>query len=198
MNNQLDKALFLDRDGVIIQMIYNQEHGTIDTARTPEQVELMFGIEDLLHAAIKKGYKLIVISNQPGIGLGKMSKELFEQVTVKMKELLQQKGIPLQADYYAFHHPFAKLEEYKMLPDTRKPKPDMLLQAAREHNIDVTQSFMIGDGVNDVKAGASAGCKTVLIANILESENLRILERELGNIQPDYLVKKLPEIIAYL
>ena len=194
----MNKALFLDRDGTIIQMVYHPEHGIVDTARTPQEVSLVYGVLDLLKAAREKGYKLIVVSNQPGIGLGKMTRELFEQVTNRMKELLAAEGIQFDAEYYAFHHPFAEIEEYRTMADLRKPKPDMLLQAAREHDIELGESVMIGDGVNDVLAGDSAGCKTVLIANVLESEYLRILEENLHGAIPDMIVKKVQEATSIL
>lgn len=192
------KALFLDRDGIILPMQYVAEFGIVETVKTPKEVSLLFGIVDLLVAAQKKGYVLIVVSNQPNIGLGKMSVELFEKVREEMKRQLSKKNIYINDEYYAFFHPYAVLDEYRNMKDVRKPKPDMILEAAKKHSIDLSSSWMIGDGVNDVKAGYAAGTKTALLANSMEAEYLRVLEEHLDGVKPTVLLKKLPDFIQYL
>lgn len=194
----MNKALFFDRDGIITPMIYEPEEGLVETVRKPQDVSLVFGIETVMKDARAKGYKLIVVSNQPNIGLGKISKDLFEKVRKEMNRQLAEIGITLDDEYYAFHHPYAKLQEYKDMPDTRKPKPDMILAAAKKYDIDVKESWMIGDGVNDVKAGAAAGCKTALLGNIMEAEYLHVLEENLNGVIPTVMLKKLPEFIKYI
>lgn len=194
----MNKAIFFDRDGIITPMLYDAEEGIIETVRKPQDVSLMFGIDQVMKAAHEKGYILIIVSNQPNIGLGKMTKELFNKVCEEMKRQLSEKGITLDDEYYAFHHPYATLQEYKDMPDTRKPKPDMILEAAKKHDIDLKESWMIGDGVNDIKAGAAAGCKTALLGNIVEAEYLRVLEENLNGVVPTVMLKKLPEFIDYL
>jgi D-glycero-D-manno-heptose 1,7-bisphosphate phosphatase len=194
----MNKAIFFDRDGVITPMIYEPEEGIVETVRRPQDVSLVYGIDTVMKAAHEKGYKLIVVSNQPNIGLGKMTKELFDKVCKEMNRQLDEKGITLDDEYYAFFHPHAKLQEYKEIPDTRKPKPDMILDAAKKHAIDLKESWMIGDGVNDIKAGSSAGCKTALLGNIVESEYLHVLEANLNGVVPTVMLKKLPEFIEYL
>jgi len=192
----MQKALFLDRDGVIVRGVYY--HGHPRTILTPEETEYITGIFNLLKHAQEKKYKIIIISNQPGIGLGRLSEETFQKISQKIVDDFRKQSITIVGAYYCFHHPYAKIAKYKKMCDCRKPEPGMLLQAAKEHNINLSKSFFIGDGVNDVIAGHRAGCKTILVANVLESEYLRLLEKNLKGIKPDYLIKKISEVSSML
>ena len=121
--------------------------------------------------AIKKinasGYLAIVVTNQPVIARGEVSFDELEKIHNKMETLLGKEGAYLDAIYYCPHHPHKGYEgerpELKIDCGCREPKPGMLLKAAKDFNIDLSQSWMIGDGENDVKAGQNAGCKTALI-----------------------------------
>ena len=122
-------------------------------------------------AAIKKinalGYLAILVTNQPVIARGEVSYEELEEIHNKMETLLGKEGAHLDAIYFCPHHPHkgyeGEISELKMDCECRKPKPRMLLQAAKEFNIDLSLSWMVGDGENDIKAGQNAGCKTALI-----------------------------------
>lgn len=188
------KALFLDRDGVILEMVYDLKSGYIHTAINPKEVILVHGIVSLLKKAKDLGYKLIVISNQPNIGLKRESLENFRKTTEKLKELLLKDNTTLDGQYYCLHHPFAKIKKYRENCNCRKPKLGMLMQAARDFDIDLSLSFMIGDGINDVIAGHKAGCKTILIINTLESANVSLAQEKLKNIRADYMVKNVLEV----
>lgn len=194
----MNKAFFLDRDGVIIYMHYDPDHGTVDTIRHPDQVEFVFGIFNLLRETKKLGFLNIIVSNQPGIALKKVSEGNFQAVKEKVANSLKKEGVVIDAEYYCFHHPFAKLYQYRQRCSCRKPEQGLLLKAAKEHDIDLKQSFMIGDGVGDIIAGSRAGCKTILLGNIFQAEYLRIIEEKLGKVKPDYLVKKLTEAISII
>lgn len=117
----------------------------------------------------ESGYLAIVVTNQPVIARGEVSFEELEEIHNKMETLLGKEGAYLDAIYYCPHHPHRGYEgerpELKIDCDCRKPKPGMLFKAAEDFNIDLSQSWMIGDGENDVKAGINAGCKTVLLSN---------------------------------
>lgn len=193
-NQSMNKAFFLDRDGVIIQMVYDLESGYIHTVLNPNQVQFVPGVFELLKETKRLGYKNIVISNQPNIGLKRISRDNFEKVKRKINQELEKQSLTLDGEYYCFHHPFADTKEYRIKCNCRKPDPGLILKAAKEHNVDLKQSFMIGDGVNDVIAGYRAGCKTILIANLLEAEYLRLLEKNLHGIKPDFIVKNLKEV----
>lgn len=193
-----NKALLLDRDGVIIQMIYDQETGRIHTAREADQIKLIPFIFDLLKKTKKIGYLNIIISNQPDIGLGRISISNFDEIRKKIKRTLQKKGVPLDGEYYCFHHPFATIGKFRKRCSCRKPNIGLLKRAAKDFNLDLKNSYLLGDGVKDIIAGHKIGCKTILLANFLESEYLRLLQKKLKGIKPDYLVKNLKEVIKLL
>lgn len=179
-------------------MVFDIENGSVYTALHSNQVELVHGIIPLIKTAKKLGYKIIVISNQPNIGLKRISQENFEKVHQKMEQVLKKNGVSFDAYYYCFHHPFAKIKSFRKKCDCRKPKPGLFYKAAKEHSIDLTKSWMIGDGVADIIAGYSAGVKTILLANIAESEYLRILSAQLKNIQPTHVVKNLTQAANFI
>jgi len=141
------KALFLDRDGTIIV--------DTDYPKDPEKVEFVPGTPDALRQ-IQKKFELIVISNQSGVGRGLITYGEFQQVHKRFVKLLKDEKIDVAGIYYCVHAPDDEC-------DCRKPSPKMILDAADEHNIDLSASIMIGDKMSDVIAGNSAGCRTVLI-----------------------------------
>ena len=155
------KAIFLDRDGTI-----NKYVGFL---RNIDRFELIDGVSEAIKRINASGYLAIVVTNQPVIARGEVSFEELEEIHNKMETLLGKDRAYLDAIYYCPHHPHKGYEgersELKIECDCRKPKPGMLLKAAEEFNIDLSWSWMVGDGENDIKAGKSAGCKTALIGN---------------------------------
>lgn len=153
------KAVFLDRDGTI-----NKYVGFL---RNIDEFELIDGVADAIKKINAFGYLAIVITNQPVIARGEVSFEELEVIHNKMETLLGKEGAYLDAIYYCPHHPHKGYEgerlELKFDCDCRKPKPGMLLKAANDFNIDLSRSWMIGDGEIDIKAGINAGCQTALI-----------------------------------
>ena len=155
------RAVFLDKDGTLIDDVpYNVD---------PDRIQLAAGAADLrqLH---QQGYLLIVASNQSGVARGYFPETALAAVEQRSRQLLAQLDIPLNGFYFCPHHPAGKVMEYAIACDCRKPKPGMLLQAARDHDIDLSQSWFIGDILNDVEAGRRAGCRTILIDNGNETE----------------------------
>jgi D,D-heptose 1,7-bisphosphate phosphatase len=159
----MNNAIFLDRDGVINELYYDDNHGVIDSPFHPDQLELFPKVEDAINIFHDQGYKVILISNQPGIAKKHFSEETFEAIKLKIKELLNKKNAYFDAEYYCLHHPESKIDKYKKICDCRKPKTGMIQQAAEEHDIDLSNSWMIGDSIVDIEAGATAGCKTIFI-----------------------------------
>ncbi|MBE9585937.1 HAD family hydrolase [Mucilaginibacter sp. JRF] len=158
----MNKAVFLDKDGTLIPDIpYNIEPSLITIQ--PDTIEG-------LRLLYENGYRLIVVSNQSGVARGMFSEDKLEGVFSRLSELLLLYHIKLDAYYYCPHHPDGKMLNYSFNCDCRKPKPGMLLTAAKKHHIDLSQSWMIGDILNDVEAGNCAGCKTILIDNGNETE----------------------------
>ncbi|OGY21684.1 MAG: hypothetical protein A2126_01775 [Candidatus Woykebacteria bacterium GWB1_45_5] len=193
-----NKAVFFDRDGTILEMVYNEETEIIDSPSRPNEVRLSPGSIDVLKQLKSLGYLLVLISNQPGIGIKKLTEQNFEKIRRKFNEELEKGGVKLEKEYYCFHHPFAQIEEYRKKCNCRKPGIKFFKDAEEEFNIDLSKSWAIGDGVNDILAGDKAGTKTILIANLLESAYLSIIEDKLKGVKPDFIVKKPKEIISII
>lgn len=153
------KAIFLDRDGTI-----NKYVGFLKSA---EEFELLDGVSEAVKKINSSGYLAIVITNQPVIARGEVTFAGLEEIHNKMETLLGQDGAYLDAIYFCPHHPHkgyaGEIPELKFDCDCRKPKAGMLLKASEDFNIDLSQSWMIGDGENDVLCGINAGCKTAAI-----------------------------------
>lgn len=153
------KAIFLDRDGTL-----NKYVGFL---RNIDDFELLPGAAEAVREINASGYLAVLVTNQPVIARGEVSLNELREIHNKLETLLGKEGAYLDAIYFCPHHPdrgFAgERPEYKIDCDCRKPKPGMLLRAAREFNIDLGRSWMVGDGKNDVLAGLSAGCKTALL-----------------------------------
>ena len=190
-----NKTIFLDRDGTLIKLVYDEKTGHIDSVSSKEEVEITYDFPDVLKKLKQAGYLLIIVSNQPRIGLKKETKENFDAIHEEMVRRLEEEGVKLDKTYYCFHHPFAEMEEYRVNCECRKPETKFFKEAQKEFDIDLTKSYMIGDRVNDVKAGSAAGVKTILLANLEEAAYLEILEKQLKGVKPDYLIKKPKEIL---
>ena len=153
------KCIFLDRDGTL-----NVYKGFLTDI---EELELIPGTAEALKCINSSEYLAIVITNQPVIARGGCSVQELEEIHNKLETLLGKEGAYIDALYYCPHHPDKGFEgerpEYKIECGCRKPKPGMLLKAAEDYNIDLSQSIMIGDGKNDMEAGKAAGCQTILV-----------------------------------
>lgn len=191
----MNRAIFFDRDGVINELVFEKVHGTVDSPLVSSQVNLVYGIAELIKGAKDLGFIIVICSNQPSIGLGKTTLKNFNAINSRIRFLLKKGGAKIDCEYYCMHHPFAKIKKYKLDCKCRKPKIGLLLEAAKDYEIDLNSSWMVGDGVDDIKSGKNAGCKTILLANINSAENLRIIEKQLGSIEPDFIIKKLPDAI---
>ena len=183
----MTKAVFLDRDGTINEIIYYPDQGIVDSPFTAEQFKLLPGVGEAIKILNQNGFKVIIASNQPGIAKGHFSIDTFEKIREKMRTKLAEHGARLDAEYYCLHHPEAKIEEYRVNCECRKPKPGLLLKAAAEFDIDLGESWMVGDGLTDIEAGKSVGCKTILIGR-MKCELCRLMDEK---NTPGYIVKSL-------
>lgn len=151
------RAVFLDRDGTI-----NKYVGFL---RNIDDFELIDGVAEAVRNFHEKGYLVIVITNQPVIARGEVSLEQLEEIHNKMETLLGNEGTYVDDIFYCPHHPDKGFEgeraEYKIECECRKPKPGLILKAAEKYNIDLSCSYMIGDGEADVRTGEAAGCMTI-------------------------------------
>ena len=144
------RGVFLDKDGTLVENVpYNVD---------PARIRLAPGAAEAVARISAAGYRVIVVSNQPGVGLGFFAEHELERVQRHLAALL-----PMTAFYYCPHAPQAGCP-------CRKPQSGMLLQAAREHGVELAQSWMVGDILDDVEAGRRAGCRTVLVDNGNETE----------------------------
>ena len=156
------KAIFLDRDGTI-----NKYVGFLTGIN---EFELLDGVTEAIKMINESGYLAIVVTNQPVIARGEVSVEELQEIHNKMETLLGQAGAYIDDIFYCPHHPHKGYEgerpEYKIECECRKPKPGMLFAAAEKYNIDLSESWMIGDGENDIEAGKNAGCKVCAVGDV--------------------------------
>lgn len=155
------KAIFLDRDGTV-----NRYVGFL---RNIDDFELLPGTVEAIKKINASGFLCIIVTNQPVIARGEVSAEDLCEIHKKLETELGKKGAYIDGLYYCPHHPHkgfkGEIPELKIECECRKPKPGMLIKASEDFNIDLSQSWMIGDSENDVLAGINAGCKTILLSS---------------------------------
>ena len=186
------KAVFLDRDGTINAMVYRSDHGLADSPADPDEFELLPGVGGAIRRINAAGVLAVVVSNQPGIAKGKFTAELLKAMTDKMHRELAKFDARVDAVFYCIHHPEALLEQYRDLCECRKPKPGLLLQGANGFGIDLQRSYMVGDSIRDVQAGATVGCCTIWLGE-RHSPVWGIMER--SAVRPDYVAAALHEAV---
>lgn len=149
------RAIFLDKDGTLIRDVpYNAD---------PSKIELLTGVADGLRLLDSLGYAFFVITNQAGVAKGFFSEEALVDVEAKLQQLLGKSGVALSGFYYCPHHPEGAVQAYTKRCNCRKPSPGLLLEAAATYGINLGDSWMVGDILDDIEAGNRAGCKTMLI-----------------------------------
>jgi D-glycero-D-manno-heptose 1,7-bisphosphate phosphatase len=167
----MNKAVFLDRDGVINRTVIVE--GRPYPPNSLEELELLPGVPEAIHAFKQAGFRTLVVTNQPDVARGRQTSAMVEAIHQSLRSCL-----PLDDIYVCFH-----TDEHDCA--CRKPRPGMLLEAARKWSVNLAESFMIGDRWRDVEAGRRAGCKTVWV---------RTGEyREPPPQDPDWLVRSLFE-----
>lgn len=172
------RAVFLDKDGTLIDDVpYNVN---------PLRVTLARGAGRALRALKEHGFLLVVVSNQPGVALARFPLQSLACVERRIQDLLVPSAVQIDAFYYCPHLPQGLNVRYAVRCLCRKPQPGLLRQAAREWQIDLTESWLVGDILDDVEAGNRASCRTVLVDNGNETE-----WRLGAHRQPHCLVKTL-------
>ena len=166
----MERAVFLDRDGVLNRS--NLRNGRPCAPTSLEEFELLPGVTQAVGRLREAGFRLIVVSNQPDIATGKLSREILERMHERLRSWL-----PVDAIKVCCH-----VDENECA--CRKPKPGMLLEAAREWSIDLSRSFMVGDRWRDVSAGKAAGCRAIFV-------DYGYAETQVD--QPDFVVASLLE-----
>lgn len=149
-------AVFVDRDGVLVE--------DVDLLQRPEQIRVLPGAALALRRLADRGFRLICVTNQTVVARGLLDESATLILHAEVLARLEAAGAPsLLASYLCPHHPHADNPAYRRVCECRKPAPGMLFSAAREHNIDLPSSFLVGDRLSDVIAGQRAGCRTVLV-----------------------------------
>jgi D-glycero-D-manno-heptose 1,7-bisphosphate phosphatase len=184
------RAVFLDRDGVVNAMCWDPDHGTVDSPAHPDQFRVLPGVPEAIRRLRRLGFRVVVVSNQPGIAKGKMTLRLLDAITRKMHDALSGAGGGLDGVYYCLHHPEAALAPYRRECPCRKPRPGLLRQAAEDLGLDPARCYMIGDGATDIQAGTALGCTTIWVGR-LKCDICSVLQE--AGARPDHVAPTLSE-----
>lgn len=174
----MHKAVFLDRDGVL-----NRKASEGEYIYRWEEVELLPGVIDAVRELNQAWFWVILITNQRGVAKGKLREGDLKDIHERMLGKFARQGSHIRAAYYCPHEISAKCE-------CRKPRPGLLLRAAREHSINLPASWMVGDNLSDVEAGKAAGCRTAWLTTLAGEIN--------GPVEPDLIATSLPEAVAQI
>ncbi|PKN17939.1 MAG: D,D-heptose 1,7-bisphosphate phosphatase [Deltaproteobacteria bacterium HGW-Deltaproteobacteria-6] len=185
-------AIFLDRDGTI-----NEEVGYIENLNKFRIIPAAFEAIRLINLS---GLQAVVITNQAAIAKGLITEAFVGQTHELLQTELKQKGAAINAFYYCPHHPTEGSSAYRRICDCRKPAPGLLLQAAREMNIDLSSSYMIGDRYRDMEAAHRAGVKGVLVktgygADVLANAGP---DEETPAGKPEFIAEDILEAVRWI
>jgi D-glycero-D-manno-heptose 1,7-bisphosphate phosphatase len=183
------EAVFLDRDGVIVELVWDAADGSYEGPNVKEDVHLVPGASDAIGRIRNLDYRTVVVSNQPGAAKGKASHDDLLEAHAQVVRLLAEQGVAIDDYRYCLHHPDALDPGLSRSCECRKPKPGLLLQAAAELDIDLSRSWMIGDSDSDAEAGHRAGCRTILV------ENPRSAHRRRGGEHVDFRTRDVSRAV---
>jgi D-glycero-D-manno-heptose 1,7-bisphosphate phosphatase len=181
----LERAVFLDRDGVLNRNVFNPRSSEYESPCKPEEFELSPNVLPALCGLQAAGFLLFLVSNQPNYAKGKSTLEELRAVHSRLIAALQTARINFADYYYCFHHPNGKVRGYSGVCQCRKPSPYFLLKARDEFGISLTDSWMVGDRPADIECGVAAGVKTI---RVVEAHPVT---RPASQIQADYEVRDL-------
>jgi D-glycero-D-manno-heptose 1,7-bisphosphate phosphatase len=155
---KLERAVFLDRDGVLI--------ADVDHLTSAAQTHILPGVPDALARLRVAGWRLIIATNQSVVARGQITEAQLKDIHRDLLDRLRAEGAEIDDVYYCPHHPEGDVAEYRWACDCRKPNPGMLLRAAAQWHLDLAASVIVGDAESDIEAGRRAGCKTVMITEV--------------------------------
>lgn len=183
-----DAAIFLDRDGTI-----NEE---VDFLISPQEIKLIPGSAQAIREAKELGYKVFIITNQSGIARGLFTEIQLKKINSHLISVLMNHGADIDAIYYCPHHPDFGDSTYRQNCECRKPKTGMITQAAKEFNIDLKKSFIIGDRTVDVQTGNNSGMTTILVLTGYGEHELELCQQYNAHI--DHVAPNLYEAFQYI
>jgi D-glycero-D-manno-heptose 1,7-bisphosphate phosphatase len=178
----MNKALFLDRDGVLDDLVYYADSDSSDAPRYPSDVRLRPRVREALKRAGENGWLIFVVSNQPDAAKKKTTRAALDAVHQRLLQELA--GAPIQEFFYCYH----RSEDGCLC---RKPKPFFVLEAAKKYDLDLAQSWFVGDFDTDIECGQRAGCRTALV-EYPQSESKR------GALRADLIVRDLDHLVQTL
>lgn len=190
----MKRAIFLDRDGTLNALVNYADTGEYESPRITEDFILLAGIESALNSLIGHGYSLFLVSNQPSFAKGKTTLANLENIHRALVVRLADWGIQLTEAYYCYHHPRGIVPAYTTVCQCRKPGIQSLLQARDVYNLNLSESWMIGDQDTDVQCGLNAGCNTILL-DYKFSANKRDLT---PGLRPNKRCSSLEEATIYI
>ena len=190
--SMMNKAIFLDRDGVLIK--------DTDLITSEEDIFVLPDVSNALRMFVLMQYKLIVVSNQPVVARGMIDEQGVRRLHTIISHLIAIESTILLDDFFFCpHHPDATIEKYRTKCTCRKPEPGMLLEAAKKHNIDLQKSYMIGDRITDCIAGSRAGCTTVQLYTGRHKDRPIVCSSEIDlSFKPDHVCDTLFEAAQWI
>ena len=186
--SSLRPALFLDRDGLLNELVFYSDTGEWESPRCPEDLRLLPGAASALARLRGAGWPLFLVSNQPSFAKGKTTLEALKAVHGAFQAGLAAGGAVLDGAFYCYHHPDGKVPGFSGPCACRKPSPLALLEAAGLHGLDLARSWMVWDQDMDVLCGRNAGCRTILVP-------CQASRSKRGSQTPDHLCTDLADIM---
>jgi len=187
----MKQAVFLDRDGIINEMVLDPATGEYEPPHVPEDLVLCPYVIESLLSLQTAGFEIFLVSNQPDYAKGKTSLMNIQSVHAKLDSFLKSEGIHFREYYYCYHHPKGIVPGYSFECECRKPKPYSLKKAAEDYGIDLEHSWMIGDRDTDIECGKSAGTKTIHIEEPHSSDSR-------GLSRPDFKTANLKDAVQII
>ena len=194
----MKKAVFIDRDGTLNRMVYNETHGLMDSPMRLEQIQMIPGAGAFLAELNRTGWFVCVVTNQPGLAKGTLTLPRLDEINRTLAAQLATEGGHWDDLAACPHHPTGSGAPNEFVHDCscRKPRPGLILDAAKIHGIDLAASWMIGDGLNDIQAGRAAGCRTLLVTRLKIEQVEQFFQ--LDNCRPDAIVPQLHDALPII
>ncbi len=194
----MNKALFLDRDGTILKEIEGDSPETLGYLTDVEQVELIEGAAEAIALAHKLGYKTIIITNQSAIARGMLTEEELDKINWKMLKLLRESnpGAVIDDLFYSPYHKEGSVPQYRKESPSRKPEIGMILEAKDKYDVDLANSYMIGDAYTDMKCGVNAGLYNILVMSGYGKIAYQKCLDE--NLKIDFIASNLVDAVHYI
>lgn len=186
---ELRRAVFLDRDGTI-----NEEVGYVNH---PDRFKIIPGVVKAIKILNEMGFLVIVVTNQGGVAKGFFDEKFLNKLHNKLIKELKRKGAKIDAIYYCPHHPHGKVKEYSIVCNCRKPATGLIEKACEDFNIDMENSYLVGDQKRDIEFGKKLKLKTILVKTGYGKGELFFKKFD-NDTKPDYVSENLLEAVRWI